>query len=246
MRIALLAALIGASLLPTAHAQDGGDAADPDKADGTWSGKGELGFAAATGNTDSQTFVADLGIAREDDTWKASAGASFLYGKSDDIETAYRYELFATGGYRLGEKSYLFGNMRNERDHFASDEYAWVVSGGYGYEAIKSEDTTLVFEIGPGYRWSKVQDLRIHNNEAILRGFADFKHQFNENTALYDTFLVEAGQANTFLKNELGLEVKMTAALALKAALEVRYNTDVEPGLYNTDTLTTVNVVYAF
>ncbi len=38
----------------------------------------------------------------------------------------------------------------------------------------------------------------------------------------------------------------MSDALALKAGLEVRHNTDVLVGTKKTDTLTTVNLVYGF
>ena len=86
----------------------------------------------------------------------------------------------------------------------------------------------------------------MHENEAIVRGYMDFGHQLTPTTSLYDTLLVEAGKDNTFAKNDLGVQVAMTDALALKAGLEVRHNTDVLLGVKKTDTLTTVNVVYGF
>ncbi len=211
-----------------------------------WSGTGELGLAAASGNTDTQNFVAKLDLAQQGEQWKNAFGANFQYGKSDGEETAYRYELFGTTGYRLGDRSYLFGSLRNQRDHFAAYEYEWTAAGGYGYEAIKGEKTHLTFEVGPGYRWSKVQDARIHANEAILRGWMDFGTRLTETTSLVNTLLIEAGSDNTYLNNDFGVQVQMSQALALKAGLEVRHNTDVLPGIKKTDTLTTVNVVYGF
>ena len=86
----------------------------------------------------------------------------------------------------------------------------------------------------------------MHENGVIGRGMMDFKHQFNDNVAFYDNLLVESGKDNTFARNDVGVMVKMTDALALKAGVETRYNTDVLPGIKNTDTLTTVNVVYGF
>jgi putative salt-induced outer membrane protein len=214
--------------------------------DDSWSGTGELGLAIAKGNSDNQTFNAKLGLAKDADKWKHAVGATFLYGKSDGLESARRYEVFGTTGYRLTDRSYLFGAARNQRDHFSGDEYQWTAAGGYGYEAIKSDTTKLTLEIGPGYRWAKVQDLRIHNNEAIARGFVDFSHKFNGNTSVYDTLLIEAGSDNTFARNDFGVLVKMSDALALKAGIEVRHNTDVPVGVKKTDTLTTVSVVYGF
>ena len=241
MRNTLIAAAVAASLLPAAAF-----AQDTAPADIGWKGQGELGLAIAKGNTDSQTLVGKLEAAHEGAVWKNAFGAAFLYGKSDDMESAYRYEVYGTTGRRLGERSYLFGSARHERDHFTAHEYQWTAAVGYGYEAIKNDATHLTFEIGPGYRWSKLQDLRVHQNEAIIRGLVDFGHQLTETTSVFNTLLVEAGRDNTFAKNDLGLQVAMTDALALKAGVQVRHNTDVLPGTRKTDTLTTVNVVYGF
>ena len=214
--------------------------------DNGWSGQGEMGLAISKGNTDSQTLVGSLGLGKEDVRWTHSLGASFLYGKNDGVQNARRYEVFGTTGYRLNERSYMFGSLRNERDRFASNEYQWTVAAGYGHQLINDDTTQLKMEIGPGYRWAKLQGVRIHNNEAILRGFMDFSRKLTPTTSLYDTLLVEAGSDNTFASNNLGLQVQMTNALALKAGFEVRHNTDVLPGTKRTDTLTTVNVVYGF
>jgi putative salt-induced outer membrane protein len=222
-------------------------ASAPALADETgWSGSGELGLAAASGNTDSTSLVGKLGLVKADERWKHALEAAFHYAESDGSESARRYEISGSSGYKLGERSYLGGSIRNERDRFASDEYQWTLAASYGYHLLQSETTHLTVEIGPGYRWAKLQGLRIHNNEAILRGQADFKHAFNETASFYNILLVEAGSENTYLKNDLGVLVKMTGALSLKAGLETRHNTDVLPGTENTDTLTTVNVVYDF
>lgn len=236
MRLLMTAALACAAFAPASvlAVEDG------------WSGTGELGLAIAKGNTDNETLVGKLKLAREDDVWRHSVLASFLYGTSDGLENARRYELFGSTGYRFAERHYVFGSGRNERDHFSSDEYQTTVAGGYGFEAFMSEDTKLVLEIGPGYRWSKEQDVRVHDNEAIARGFMDFSHQLTDSTRIYDTLLIESGGDNTFVRNDFGVQVSMTDALALKAGFEIRHNTDVSDDRRRTDRLTTVNVVYGF
>ncbi len=211
-----------------------------------WSGTGEFGLAIAKGNSDNQTLNAKLGLAKESDKWKSTFGAAFLYGKSNSVESARRYEIYGTTGYRLNDHSYLFGSLRNERDHFSGDEYQWTAAGGYGYEAIKSDATKLLFEVGPGFRWSKRQNVQIKSNEVIFRGYMDFNHKFSDTASVYDTLLIEAGKDNTFARNDLGVLVKMTDALALKAGVEVRHNSDVPVGVKKTDTLTTLNIVYGF
>ncbi|MBB1087169.1 DUF481 domain-containing protein [Lysobacter sp. SG-8] len=246
MRMTLLTAGLLALAPFTASAQDADVDAAAAEAPNTWVGTGELGLAISKGNTDSETLVGSLSLGYHGDVWHHGAGASFLYGKSDDEENAYRYEFWAQSGRDLSERSYLLGSIRNERDHFASNEYQWTAAVGYGFRAIDTEATKLLFEVGPGYRWSKLQDVQVHRNEGIVRGTMAFAHQFNDSTSISNDLLVEAGSENTFVRNDLALKVKMTEALALKAGVEVRHNTDVLPDTKKTDTLTTVNVVYDF
>ena len=61
---------------------------------------------------------------------------------------------------------------------------------------------------------------------------------------------VQAGAAlcwgdNTFAQNDIGIAVSINASLALKAAVQVRHNTEVPVGTERTDTLTSVNIVWS-
>src|SRR6478735_3062334 len=95
-------------------------------ADGEWKGSGELGFAASRGNSKSENLNAKLNFSMEDDTWKDNFYATALRSKGnvkvatvdgngqviavDDYQTtANRYELGASAGYKLDERSYIVG-----------------------------------------------------------------------------------------------------------------------------------------
>jgi putative salt-induced outer membrane protein len=59
-------------------------------------------------------------------------------------------------------------------------------------------------------------------------------------------FLMEAGSSNTLLHDEIALTVKMSEKLALSAGYGVTDNTHPPPTLRKLDTITTVNLVFAF
>lgn len=245
LTLALLAAL--AAPLPALAQSNATLAPSGSDSDTTgWTGKGELGLAVAKGNTDNETFVGKIDMGYTDTKWKYAFGAAAQYAKDDGVESARRYEVYGTSGFRLSERSYIYGALRNERDNFASYEYQWTAAVGYGYEAIRSDRQHLTFEIGPGYRWAKDQGVQVHHNGAIGRGLVDWGLKLTPTTSLVDTLLVESGSDNTFAKNLFGVQVAMSQTLALKAGLETRYNSDVDYGTKNTDNLTTVNIVYNF
>ncbi len=250
--------------------------------DGSWSGSGEAGFAAARGNAKSENLNAKLQFKKEDDQWKDTFYLTALRSKGEvktqqivgqppnqqvvnvstyDL-TSNRYEAGASMGYKLDERSYIVGALRYENDDFSPFNYQWVASIGYGYTVLKNASDELSFEIGPGYKTYQPVDtfgpgvvgnppMPVHNtfdsnSELVARGLMAYKHHFTESTSFVDTFLMEAGSDNTFLQNDAGLQVDMNKKLALKVGYQVRTNSDVAPGLKQTDQLVTTNLVYHF
>jgi len=159
MPIALLAAM------PLTALADG---------DGTWSGSGEVGFAAARGNAKSENLNAKLQFSKEDESWKhnfyltalrskgevktakpgpddANGNPTIVYDKSYELN-ANRYEAGASSAYKLDERSYIVGALRYENDDFSPFDYQAVVSLGYGYTLLKNARNELSFEVGPGYK----------------------------------------------------------------------------------------------
>ncbi|HET9482492.1 MAG TPA: DUF481 domain-containing protein [Xanthomonadales bacterium] len=210
-----------------------------------WNPSAEFGLVITSGNSDTSNVNGKFAMKGEDEAWIHEYYALALRGEVEDEVTANRYEAGGKSGYKLSDRSYLFGSLRYENDDFAPFEYQATASLGYGWFAIRDTDTTLLFEIGPGYRRLEPVGGGDAEGEAIVRGYADFKHALTANTALYDTLLVEAGSDNTFAQNDLGVQVAMNKTLALKAGFQVRHNTDVGPGVDKTDTLTLVNLVWS-
>ena len=248
--------------------------------DGSWSGSGEAGFAAARGNAKSENLNAKLQFKKEDDQWKDNFYLTALRSKGEvktatvvgqppdqhivnvstyDL-TSNRYEAGTSVGYKLDERSYIVGALRYENDDFSPFNYQWVASIGYGYTMLKNASDELSFEIGPGYKTYQpvdtfgpaivngmpVRNTFDSNSELVARGLMAYQHKFTESTSFVDTLLMEAGSANTFFQNDAGLQVDMNKKLALKVGYQVRTNSDVAPGLKQTDQLVTTNLVYHF
>lgn len=232
--------------------------------DGTWSGSGEAGLALTSGNTKSQNLNIKLAFKKEDAQWKHNFFLNGLRSKGEangayDL-TANRFDIGASSGYKLNERSYVVAAARYENDDFSPYSYQGIISVGYGYTIIKNAQTEFSTEIGPGYRRSdpRAYDAMIGEppvatrinpdveGNAVARGLVSFKHQFNASTGFENITLVEAGSNNTFLQNNAGLAVSMSEKLALKLGYEIRHNSDVTPDKKKTDQLITTNLVFKF
>lgn len=243
-------------LAPLAAAQDEAPAA------AGWTGTGELGLALSRGNSRSENLNTRLSFGFEDDRWTHSLAASALRAKgevSGDYDgdgtpeklyqtSANRYELGGSSAYRFNPRQHLSGTVRYENDDFAAFDRQTTLALGYGHRFIDNGKTRLVGEVGPGYRRAREAESGQSQSNLIGRGRLEFRHPLTGNTDLVDTLLVESGQDNTFIQNDLGVAVAMNERFALKAALQTRHNTEVDQaaGAKRTDTLTTVNLVYSF
>ncbi|MGA7436941.1 MAG: DUF481 domain-containing protein [Luteibacter sp.] len=243
---------------------------------GGWTGSGEFGFASSRGNSRTENANAKLGLSQENEVWKNSFYLNGLRSKGDvtvtdangnDIErfstTANRYDSGASVGYKFDPRSYVVTAARYEHDDFGANLWQGIISVGYGYIALKNERAELSFEIGPGFKRyqpaTTTEDVTQPDgtvvqvvtkpsaeSEVVGRGLVNGKYRLTDNTALEDTFLVEAGSKNQYYQNDIGLSVSMTKKMALKLGYQIRYNSDVQPGTVSTDKLMTTNLVYNF
>jgi putative salt-induced outer membrane protein len=239
---AFCVAVISLTVLPTYAAE--------------WTGKGEAGLVVASGNTETTTANAKLDLATEIEKWKHHFGGAALYSSSDEEGvTARRYEAFEQTDYNFSPRNFWFGAARYENDEFSGFEYQATISSGIGHKFIDTDITKFTGTAGVGYKFFETQDVFDEvtgvliepgesDSEVVFRGTLDYDHKFTETTSLLDKFVVEAGADNTFVQNELALQVKMTDVLALAVGYSVRHNTDPPEGFKKTDTLTTINLVY--
>ena len=228
-------------------------AAIPAHAD--WTGKGEAGLVVASGNTDAETANAKVAMNNETDDWKLALGVAALYASGEEGKTAQRWEVFEQLNWKFTKRNFLFSAGRYEQDEFSGFEYQATASGGVGRTFQDSGNTQSTGTLGVGYKFLETRDSfddetgvliaeGESDKEVVFRATLDFEHQFTATTSLINKLNVESGQENTFAQNDLNLQVKMNAVLALAVGFSVRHNTAPPAEFQETDTLTTINLVY--
>jgi putative salt-induced outer membrane protein len=226
---------------------------------GVWIGKGQLGFLNSRGNSDAESINGNIDMLRYDGAWKNEFYLGGLYGKSSGIVSAERWEARGQSNYTISDGVFAFGGLRYEHDLFDGFQYQASVTSGIGYKFIDTADTKLSGQVGAGYRRLRPEDIiknpdgvvtqRILHDatgEAIGTVGVDFSHAFTKTTTLTNKFLMESGSANTLLHDDIALAVKMSNRLALSVGYGITDNTHPPGTLKKVDTVTTVNLVFAF
>lgn len=221
-----------------------GFAAGPAHAD--WTGKGEAGLVSASGNTDSKTVSAKLGATDVDGDWKHQFDLSVLRASTSGVKSAERYTLGEQSNYKLDLHSFVFGAVDYQNDKFSGFLYQADVTGGYGYQFYDTKKIKLSTQVGVGYRKSKDNTGDESKGNAVGTAGMNYENAITETTKILDKASVVAGSANTQIRNFLGLEVKMSTALALSVGLDVQRNSRPPAPKKATDELTTVAIVYSF
>jgi len=227
-------------------------------ADSGWASRAELGYALARGNSDSQNGNLKFDIAHLQGKWVYAFGLDAVYGSSNGIGTAQRWDTRFQADRKLSEKMFWFGALRYEDDAYSGFDYQGSVATGLGRNFLQSDTNKLSAQIGVGFRQLRPEQLtrdsrgaviqRIPGNsadDAVASAALTYEHVFNPSTKVLESLIVESGQSNTSLKNNLALQVQMNSSLALAVAYSYIRNSSPPPSIISkTDQLTTVNLVY--
>ena len=221
-----------------------------------WSGKSEAGVVVSSGNTNTKAGNAKLDLTYDVKKWKFIFDAAGVYTSDDTGTTGQRWEMKGQHEYNFDPKTFWFNSARYENDRFSGFRYQATLGTGLGHRFFDRPDLKLTAQAGPGYKLAETRDSLAADGvtfvphqtdrEAILQGGVDYEQTLTSSTKIVDKFLTEAGSQNIFLQNDLSLQVKITQVLALAAGYTVRHNSKPPQGFKNTDTLTTLNLVYEF
>jgi putative salt-induced outer membrane protein len=210
-----------------------------------WTGKGQAGISAASGNTDTKTANASVAVAYKADAWEYSGSLAGQYARSAGATSAERWEIGGKARRMFDSGTYWFSGLRYEEDKFSGFDHQGVINTGIGRKFIDNDTTKFWGEAGVGYKFFETLGIP-SNKDSSIAGTASlgFEHKISETTTFFDRFSAEVTSDNNFLQNDIGISVKMSDRLALALAYGIRHNTDPPAGFKKTDTLTTVNLVY--
>jgi putative salt-induced outer membrane protein len=226
-----------------------------------WIGKGQFGFLDSKGNSSGESINGALDLSRYDDDWKNALHVEGFYGKSGSIVAAERWEVNEQTDYTISAKTFAFGGLRFEHDEFDGFVYQASITAGLGYKFLDTESDKLTAQIGAGFRRLRPETIEKDpsgngavisrtpldtNSEVIATAGVDYQHAFNKTTTLSNKLLMEYGSSNTLTTDKIALAVKMSTNLALSVGYQVTDNSKPPAPLKKIDTVTTVNLVYAF
>ena len=220
-----------------------------------WNNSAELGAISTSGNTVGTSVTGKIDAKQELPDWSNEyilAG----YFKDEEVtnddgekvreRSAQRYSLSAKAAYKLlQDHDKLFALATHVNDKFGAYTRYSTVGVGYGTEAYNNKERTLDVEIGPGY-FSGARSTGETESGLTVRGAANLKWKLSESALFTQNLSVERGTSNIHSLAETALRTKINSTMQMKAAFSVRSDTSVPEDKKNTDTQTSVTLVYSF
>ena len=239
-------------------------AAEAAKEKPAFTASAELGFLYKTGNTKSVDVKAGFNLKHEKEKWRSVVAFNILAKKletEDDAgdkefeTTDNKWDILTQTNYTIGEadKNYLYGNLAYEQDKFSGFESQSSFSAGWGREWHKTETSSLFADIGPGVKYDVTRatdtNASTSNTNLIIQAQALYTHKFNDFVEFKQYFVAkqatESGE-NSVYKSETSVTAQLIDALQLKFALRIDHDTEVEPDFENTNTETSMTLIYNF
>jgi len=238
MRTLLFVSLTAASF--GAFGQNAAAPADP------ITGSAALGYLSTSGNTDSTNanasfkLVWDRGMA-----WTHEWNALAINARTDGVTTAESYSAGYKAQRDFTENSYLFASGDWRQDRFSGYDRQVTEAIGYGRRLIDTERQMLSVEGGLGAKQSTLTD-GTDIDEGIVRGGLDYLLHIGESSQFEQKLLLEQGDNNRYTESTSALKTKIVGNLALVLSYVIKNNSDVPPGIKNTDRFTAISIEYGF
>lgn len=221
---------------------------------GSWHTSAELGAITASGNTAGTSVTGKIDARHELAGWSNQYTASGFYkedvrrqnGVETKVRTARRLALASKFAYQLkddNDRVYVLAT-RVEDKFGAFTEYS-TVGVGRSMRALQSADKTLDVEVGPGY-FSGERSNGEEEAGLTVRGATALRWQLSPSASFSHTLSVEKGTSNVHSATETALSTKINGTMQMKAAFVARNDSNVPENKKNTDTQTSVTLVYSF
>ncbi|HKI75238.1 MAG TPA: DUF481 domain-containing protein [Pseudomonadales bacterium] len=204
----------------------------------------ELGAVTSTGNTDQQSVKFRADTMHNGPRIKHTFHLDTFRQTQDGVVSANKLYTTYQADYKFDERNAAFGRVSYEDDHFSGYDYQADITFGYNRVMLLRDNMELDGDLGAGERHSKLDD-GTAKSEAIVRTALKYMWQISEAATFNQLFSVEFG-SNQISRSETSLQSTLVGNLAMKFSLNIKHQSQVPAGIKNTDTETSITVVYNF
>ncbi|AAW84795.2 putative salt-induced outer membrane protein [Aliivibrio fischeri ES114] len=220
-----------------------------------WKSQIEFGYQSSKGNDDSQSLNGRLEASYTAGQHRHTGEVKYYLAKDDGETDKDQLSLNLQSDYKISPDYYLYANFKGLNTKYSAYFNDYTFSGGLGYQVSNTEKLLLEVEFGPGFRYQNPNLDEIDDDdlilpetvqEPIIRTNVRTSWKALSNLTLAGEVTVTAGHSNTRVDSEVSVTNNITEEIALKIAQSQQYLDRVPPGLSNTDSVFSINLLFSF
>lgn len=207
-------------------------------------GNSDSTLATLSANTDGKWYQNELSIGVDGTYGRTKApGQTTATTSAELLHGFVQYNRLFDGGF------YGFGRVEGLHDGVADIRYRATLSAGLGYYFIKTTNTDLSAEVGPGYVFQKLGD--DSSSYATVRAGEKFHQALSDRARIWESaeILPQVDKLENYIVNaEVGIEADLTRdkKFSLRSYVTDTFNNRPAPGRQKNDVMWVTAIAYKF
>lgn len=214
-----------------------------------WTGKGEFGALASTGNSRDVGVTAGFRANRVGLTWRHRVNARFDFQRSSSETTRERYLASYEPSFDLSKRAFVYGLAQYERDEISGFSGRYSASTGIGYRPFDRDGLRLELKGGPAFRRTELVDpMTASEDDSYIAGLGavELEWRFADNLTFTESANAFVHSGNSTYSSLSGLEAGIGKRLKARLSYGIEHDTDPPAGTKATDTLSRMSLIYDF
>ncbi|WP_297481860.1 DUF481 domain-containing protein [uncultured Photobacterium sp.] len=212
-----------------------------------------LGYQSLSGNSNSQTLNGNIALTYTKGRYQTNGDAKFIMAKKDGEEDKRKMSVSLKSKRMIRDGYYFYGNGSYIDDRYGPYYADSIISTGIGYRLFSYETFQTLMDIGPGFRHQdpNLDEIKSGSivkqevvNEMVLQSTIDIQWKPLKTLTLSAKFNVISGRSNTTLESTLNATNSITDNIALNLGYTQTAYSWVPDGMKNSDSTTTVSLIY--
>lgn len=217
-----------------------------------WSGDVEAGLVTTSGNTDETSISGEADIVRNWMDWRQNVVLESRYTEQNGERSAERYTASTQMDYKFNPNDFVFIRARYDNDDFSGYRFQASTSAGYGRRLWEEGESRFDLSLGGGYRYSKFEERDPEEGSQreapIARLAADLRYELSETAAFREELESEVSvdEGDSVSRSVTSLQANINSSLAMRLAYTVEHDSNPPADTKETDTITSVTLLYGF
>jgi putative salt-induced outer membrane protein len=214
-----------------------------------WTGEGELGASHSSGNSTDTTVAAALNLRWENIDWRNHFTATADYKRSAGVANTERLVVSHEIQYKINDKLFTTGLLEWEHDRFAGFDNRYSESFGLGYNVYRSKALAWDVSLGPAFRQTDRSGFTTgpaFENETQARLSTTGSWIISPTMTMTEEASFYFGAGNRTYQSTTAFTSKIIGQLSARASFFYKKETAPPVGLFGTDTISRLTLVYGF